>query len=165
MPAKNLLRRLTALPLVIVTVLLASTFVTTQSASAMSRTHRIAHAWNIARHQLGDPYRYGADGPNSFDCSGLVYYSFRKAGFRHIPRTSRAQAGHMRRIKKGQLRRGDLVFFYHGGATAGNVYHVGVFAGFHHGRRTIIDAPHSGARVRREPIWTSQWFAGTLRGM
>jgi cell wall-associated NlpC family hydrolase len=164
MPATSLMRRFAALPLVIVAMLLTSIFLTPQSASAMSRTHRIARAWHITRHQLGDPYRYGADGPNAFDCSGLVYYSFRKAGFHHIPRTSRAQAAHMRRIKKGQLRRGDFVFFYHGAARAGNVYHVGVFAGFHHGRRTIIDAPHSGTRVRREPIWTGQWFAGTLRG-
>lgn len=159
------IRRFAALPLMLTAVLLGSTFVTAQSASAMSRTHRIASAWQVVRHQQGDPYSYGADGPNAFDCSGLVYYSARKAGFRHIPRTSSAQARHMNRIKKGQLHRGDFVFFYDGSATSGNVYHVGVFAGWHHGRRTVIHAPREGERVHREAIWTGSWFAGTLRGM
>jgi hypothetical protein len=48
--------------------------------------------------QVGDPYRYGASEPHAFDCSGLVHYSFRKAGFSRIPRISRAQAGFTRRL-------------------------------------------------------------------
>ena len=51
---------------------------------------------NIAAAQKGDPYSYGAAGPARFDCSGLVYYSFRRAGFSRIPRTSSAQAGFAR---------------------------------------------------------------------
>jgi cell wall-associated NlpC family hydrolase len=164
MPVTTPMRRFAALPLLLATVLLTSMFVITPSASAMTRHHRIAIAWAIVRHQQGDPYRFGAAGPGSFDCSGLVYYSYRRAGFRNIPRTSSAQAGYMNRIGKGHLHRGDFVFFYSGGARASNVYHVGVFAGWRHGHRTIIHAPMPGQRVHRERIWTNRWFAGTLRG-
>jgi cell wall-associated NlpC family hydrolase len=148
----------------LVIALLASTLLA-NPAAARSRARSISVGADIAAHQMGDPYRYGSSGPNAFDCSGLVYYAFRHAGFRHVPRTSSAQAAHMRRIRARDLRRGDFVFFYSGRASARNVYHVGIFAGWHHGRRTIIHAPYSGARVRREPIWTGHWFAGTLRGL
>jgi cell wall-associated NlpC family hydrolase len=71
----------------------------------------------------------------------------------------------MNRIKKRHLRRGDFVFFYSGAARPGNVYHVGVFSGWHHGHRTVIHAPRPGEHVKRERIWTRHWFAGTLRGL
>ena len=48
----------------------------------------VERALRTAVAQKGDPYAYGAAGPNRFDCSGLTYYSFRRAGFHHIPRTS-----------------------------------------------------------------------------
>ncbi len=123
-------------------------------------TTRVRSALRIARGQKGDPYRYGAAGPNAFDCSGLIYYSTHRAGFRKVPRTSSAQSHFMRRIKRSSMRPGDFVFFYNGGG----VYHVGVFTGWSHGRRLIVHAPYSGTRVRTERIWTNRWFPGTLRG-
>jgi cell wall-associated NlpC family hydrolase len=120
---------------------------------------RIRSALSIARNQKGDPYRYGASGPNAFDCSGLVYFSTHRAGFGHVPRTSSAQARFMRHISRAAMRPGDFVFFSNGGG----VYHVGVFTGWSHGRRQIVHAPYSGARVRTEAIWTNRWFPGTLR--
>lgn len=122
-------------------------------------TSKIRSALSIARAQKGDPYRYGAAGPNAFDCSGLVYYATHRAGFGHVPRTSSAQARFMRKIKRSSMRPGDFVFFYDGGG----VYHVGVFTGWDNGRRQIVHAPYSGTRVRREGIWTDRWFPGTLR--
>ena len=124
------------------------------------RVNKVSRAVSIAAAQKGDPYSYGASGPHRFDCSGLTYYSFRKAGFKGIPRTSAAQAGWARKISRHQMKRGDLVFFTGGG----RVYHVGVFAGWKHGRRLVLHAPYSGARVRTEPIWTNSWFGGTVRG-
>ncbi len=168
MPVSSCLRGVrtaAVLPLLLAGVLVASLFWATPSASAMTRRERITYGFRITRHQVGDPYVYGAAGPNRFDCSGLVYYSYHRAGFRHVPRTAAAQARFANRITKRQLRRGDFVFFYSGSARAGNVYHVGVFAGWHHGRRTIIHAPRPGQRVHRERLWTSRWFAGTLRGL
>ncbi|WP_395656938.1 C40 family peptidase [Nocardioides sp.] len=120
---------------------------------------RVSSAATIAAHQKGEPYRYGAAGPNAFDCSGLTFYSFRKAGFRHMPRTSSAQAHFARHIKRSAMRRGDLIFFTDGGG----VYHVGIYAGSSHGHRWVLHAPYSGARVRTEKLWTDHWFPGTLR--
>jgi cell wall-associated NlpC family hydrolase len=124
-----------------------------------SSAKRIGHAISVAVAQKGDPYSYGAAGPGSFDCSGLTYYSYRKAGFKHIPRTSSAQAHFAKHIKRSAMKRGDLIFFYDGGG----VYHVGVYAGFSHGHRWVLHAPYSGARVRTDKLWTNQWFPGTLR--
>jgi cell wall-associated NlpC family hydrolase len=163
MPAIIRARSLAALPVLLVAVLLTS-MLSAPTASAVTRQKRIGHGYSIAFDQRGDRYAYGAAGPNRFDCSGLVYFSYRKAGFRHIPRTSSAQARHMKRIKRGGMRRGDFVFIYSGSARPSNVYHVGIFAGWSHGRRVILHAPRSGERVKRERLWTNHWFAGTLRG-
>ncbi len=120
---------------------------------------RVGSAVSVAVRQKGDPYRYGASGPNSFDCSGLTFYSFRRAGFKAIPRTSSAQAHFAKRIRRSHMKRGDLMFFFDGGG----VYHVGIYAGFKNGRRLVLHAPYTGARVRTERLWTDHWFAGTLR--
>jgi cell wall-associated NlpC family hydrolase len=147
----------------LVAAVLVGSLTTAPPAEAASRKQRIQHAFSVVNDQRGDRYRYGAAGPNRFDCSGLTYYSFRKAGFRHVPRTSTAQARHTKRIPKSQLRRGDLVFFHDGAARPSNVYHVGVFAGWVKGHRVIVHAPSTGKRVHRAKIWTRSWFAGTLR--
>ena len=131
----------------------------TADRAAARTAHRISNAVTIADHQKGDPYRYGADGPNAFDCSGLTFYSFRRAGFSHMPRTSSAQAHFAKHIKKSHMHRGDLIFFYDGGG----VYHVGVFVGSRHGHRLVLHAPHTGSRVHVDRLWTDKWFAGTLR--
>jgi cell wall-associated NlpC family hydrolase len=121
---------------------------------------RVELAMRTAAAQKGDPYAYGAAGPGRFDCSGLTFYSFRRAGFSRIPRTSSAQAHFARHISRGAMKRGDLMFFTGGGG----VYHVGVFAGWSHGRRLVLHAPYSGTRVRTDRVWTNSWFPGTLRG-
>jgi cell wall-associated NlpC family hydrolase len=116
---------------------------------------RVLRALSIMKAQTGDPYRYGAAGPNAFDCSGLVYFATRAAGFKGVPRTSGAQAGFMRHIPRRAMQPGDFVFFTGGG----RVYHVGVYVG----RHRILHAPYSGTRVRTDPIWSGSWFAATLR--
>ncbi|SEL91987.1 C40 family peptidase [Streptacidiphilus jiangxiensis] len=107
-------------------------------------------ALRIAESKHGDPYRWGATGPNSFDCSGLTYYAFRHAG-RHLPRTAQDQYNRVQHISFRQLRPGDLIFFHYGSY----VYHVGIYAG----HWEIWHAPHSGSYVKLEHIWTdSVWF-------
>lgn len=130
-----------------------------KTAPSAPSARRVGSAMSIAVHQKGDPYRYGAAGPGAFDCSGLTFYAFRKAGFKHIPRTSSAQAHFAKHIRRSNMRRGDLIFFYDGGG----VYHVGVYAGFSHGHRWVLHAPYSGTRVRTDKLWTDKWFPGTLR--
>ncbi|MDX6326604.1 MAG: hypothetical protein QOK15_2958 [Nocardioidaceae bacterium] len=65
----------------------------------------------------------------------------------------------MRRIPRKELRRGDYVFF----TGDSGVYHVGLFVGREDGDVYIVHAPHPHTKVRREKVWTNDWFAGTLR--
>ena len=154
------LLRVLALPLVALALVLTGLVATAPAADAASpRIEKIRKAMRIAVAQKGDPYRYGAAGPNAFDCSGLIYYSYRKAGFRNVPRTSDSQAAAFRGISKRQVRRGDFVYFHRGG----DVYHVGIFAGRKNGNKYVLHAPYGSKRVHRERIWTSSWFAGSLR--
>ncbi|KQZ67429.1 C40 family peptidase [Nocardioides sp. Root151] len=156
------LRALLVLPLMTLSMLVAGTMADAPSAEAASltRAERVQIGYNVATNQIGDPYRYGAAGPGAFDCSGLLYYSYRKAGFAGMPRTSSAQYAFVRHIAKRYLRRGDFVFFHNGG----RVYHAAVFVGRKDGKVIILSAPRSGTRVRRELAWTTSFYAGTLRG-
>ncbi|MFD1826920.1 MULTISPECIES: C40 family peptidase [Mumia] len=122
-------------------------------AAKKRRAARISKASRVAARQKGDPYRYGASGPGAFDCSGLTSYSFRRAGVK-LPRTANSQYRHVRKIKKKNIRKGDLVFF--GGSRK---YHVGIYWG----KGRILHAPYSGSRVKVERIWTKGWSAGTVR--
>ena len=61
--------------------------------------------------QLGKPYLWGAVGPNSYDCSGLVQTAFHHAGV-NLPRVSRQQATVGRKVARADVRAGDLIFFY-----------------------------------------------------
>ena len=142
---------------------LVGSLAATPPAEASTRKQRIQHAFSVVNDQRGDRYQYGAAGPHRFDCSGLIYYAFRKSGFRNVPRTSTAQARYTKRIPKSQLRRGDFVFFHDGAARPSNVYHVGIFAGRVKGHPVIVHSPSTGQRVHRSKIWTRSWFAGTLR--
>lgn len=161
MPVTLRMRSLVMLPLLALALLMGGTLVATPDADAASRrVERVLDAKNIALRQLGDRYAWGSAGPNSFDCSGLIYFSARKAGIRNIPRTSSAQARHARRIPRSRLRPGDLMFF----TGRGGVYHVGMFVGRRQGRPVMVHSPGSGKRVTRARPWTNSWFAGTLRG-
>jgi cell wall-associated NlpC family hydrolase len=120
---------------------------------------RLVRSVRIAMRQRGDRYRWGADGPRRFDCSGLVYYSYQRAGFRHMPRTSRAQFTWVRRIHRMHMKRGDLMFFH----RHGRVYHVAIFLRWKHGHRVMLHAPKPGERVQRDRPWTTHFWAGTVR--
>ncbi len=163
MPASIRWKRLSALPLAaLVAVAMTFALVLVQAspadAGSQRRENQVDNAMNIVRNQKGDPYNYGSAGPNRFDCSGLFYYSFRKAGI-DVPRTSGALYQKARPISKSNMRRGDLMFFYGGGG----IYHVAVFAGRKNGRTYLVHASRPGTDVKRDPVWTSSWKAGTLR--
>lgn len=110
----------------------------TVSASAGQRALR----W--ALNQIGKPYVWGAEGPNSFDCSGLTSQAWAHAG-RVIPRTSQEQWRRLPRIPLSQIRPGDLVI-YNKGAS-----HVAIYAG----GGQVVQAPRPGTTVRLSPLATN----------
>ena len=87
-----------------------------------SSSSKGAKAVAFAKKQLGDPYRYGATGPNAWDCSGLTGGAWKAAGVK-IPRTSGAQWRSGKKVSKSNLKPGDLVFFYSG------ISHVALYVG------------------------------------
>jgi len=102
----------------------------------------------------GRPYRYGASGPTSFDCSGFTRYVFGRALGRVLVHSSATQYADSIKIAKSAIRPGDLVFY----TSGGRVYHVGIYAG----AGLIWDSPHTGQTVRLEKIATSSWVAGRV---
>jgi cell wall-associated NlpC family hydrolase len=128
---------------------------TAASASAVASAVTADHAADWARSRKGSPYDYGANGPHSFDCSGLTRWVYARVGM-SLPHSSAAQANKVKRVKRSHARRGDLVFFYN---SSGSVFHVGIYAG--HGN--VWHAPYSGTHVRRDHIWTTQVFFGRVR--
>ena len=89
-----------------------------------------------AKKQLGDKYKYGAAGPNRWDCSGLTMKAWGSAG-KKLPHSAKGQSKKGKKIKKSQLRKGDLVFFYSGTS------HVGIYAG----GGKVVHAPRPGSKV------------------
>lgn len=98
--------------------------------------------------RLGDPYVWGAAGPNSFDCSGLTMWAWAHAGV-SLPHYSGAQYAATTHIPMSDLQPGDLVFF----ADPGE--HEGMYIG----NGQIIEAPHTGAVVRIQPLYSQYVLA------
>lgn len=99
----------------------------------------------VALSQVGTPYVWGGEEPGGFDCSGLVQYSYAAAGI-SMPRVAQDQydAGPVL-PPDATLVAGDLIFF---GASATTIEHVGIYLG----NGQMVDAPHTGALVRVEPV-------------
>jgi peptidoglycan DL-endopeptidase CwlO len=116
---------------------------------------RAAVRWALA--QLGDPYRWGASGPDTFDCSGLTSSSYRAAGVA-IPRVSRAQWGAGPHVAVANLLPGDLVFYADNPGDPATIHHVGMYIG----NGLMVHAPHTGDVVRVASIWRES-FAGATR--
>jgi len=125
------------------------------TASVARVRERIGRALHAALAQRGVPYRYGGSSPGyGFDCSGLVEWAFAHAGL-YLPHSSYRLATEGRRVLRGALRPGDLVFF-------NSASHVGIYLG---GGR-FIHAPHSGTVVAIASLrsgWYRYTFAGARR--
>ena len=100
--------------------------------------------------QLCKPYQWGATGPGSYDCSGLVQAAWAAAGVT-IPRTTYAQWAALPHISTSALEPGDLLYF-------DGVGHVAIYVG----GGDIIDAPQTGMDVQKIPL--SGWYSSTLVG-
>jgi peptidoglycan DL-endopeptidase CwlO len=100
---------------------------------------RYAHA------QLGKPYRWGATGPDTFDCSGLTMMAWAQAGV-SLPHSSRAQIGIGRQVTRSELQPGDLIFRY------SPISHVSLYVG--NGQQ--IAATHTGSTVKLQSAWQGE---------
>jgi cell wall-associated NlpC family hydrolase len=109
-------------------------------------------AIDFAMAQMGKPYEWGADGPSTYDCSGLTMRAWQQGGV-SLPHYSVAQYAQSQPVALSDIRRGDLVFFasdsdYH------SIYHVGLYIG----GGQMIEAPYTGENVRISSIWRSSLF-------
>lgn len=101
--------------------------------------------------QIGKPYEWAAEGPDSYDCSGLTLYAWRSAGV-SLPHSSRAQYASLPHVDRDDLRPGDLVFY------GSPIHHVGIYEG----NGVMINAPQTGEFVRRDSISRSD-YVGAAR--
>ncbi|MFF7749843.1 NlpC/P60 family protein [Streptomyces sp. NPDC007971] len=108
---------------------------------AVATDSRASAAVAAALSALGRPYVWGASGPSGFDCSGLMQWSYARAGVQ-LPRTSQEQRYAGRQIPLSQARPGDLVVY------RSDASHVGMYVG----NGQVVHAPYPGAPVRYDPV-------------
>lgn len=130
--------------------IMAGCFVGKSSAAATPRRYTAMH---FALAQAGKPYRYGATGPSSFDCSGLVLKAYAKAGI-SLPRTANDMyhSSKLSHISAGSARWGDLIFWVYGGHAS----HV-EFATTKRG--VSFGAHHSGTRISYRGLYGHPVYA------
>jgi peptidoglycan DL-endopeptidase CwlO len=110
-----------------------------------------AQALEEALTRRGDPYVWGAAGPDQFDCSGLVVWAFAQEGIA-LPHYTGDQWNSGVHVARADLEPGDLVFFFP------DISHVGIYVG----NGLMVDAPDFGAVVRVEPVFWSD-YVGAVR--
>ncbi|RKF27473.1 glycoside hydrolase [Micromonospora globbae] len=91
--------------------------------------------------QIGKPYVWGADGPDSYDCSGLVLAAWAKAGV-SLPHNAAQQRRVTKTVSRGDLRPGDLVFYY------SDLHHVGMYVG----GGWVVHASQAGVPVKMKKV-------------
>lgn len=105
--------------------------------------------WALTRQ--GDPYVWGAAGPNEFDCSGLVMWAYAHVGI-SLDHYTGDQWNEGEHISRSQLEPGDLVFFFP------DIGHVGMYVG----DGMMIDAPTYGQPVQVQPVFWNA-YVGAVR--
>jgi cell wall-associated NlpC family hydrolase len=124
---------------------------TTPVTSTVPTSSQAGQAVAYALAHLGDEYVWGATGPTTFDCSGLMYAAWGAAGVT-LPRTTYDEWADLPHIPMSDLQPGDLIL-YNGES------HVAMYVG----NGEIVDAPHTGAVVEELPEDTS-WYADSADG-
>jgi cell wall-associated NlpC family hydrolase len=114
--------------------------------AAQGSSRPVATAIAFARAQLGKPYQWGATGPGSYDCSGLVYAAYAAAGI-HLARTTYQWQQDGPVIPLTQIQPGDLLFSAGSDGTPTNPGHVVMYLG----GGQVIQAPQTGQDVQIDP--------------
>lgn len=102
-----------------------------------------AAAVQEAESQIGKPYQWGGAGPDSYDCSGLVMWSYDQVGV-HMDHWTGDQWNEGAHIATSDLRPGDLLFFAYNTSDPNTIHHVGMYIG----NGQMVEAPYTGADVR-----------------
>ncbi|OAI51956.1 hypothetical protein AYO46_01120 [Betaproteobacteria bacterium SCGC AG-212-J23] len=102
-----------------------------------------------AAKMVGKPYKYGGASPSGFDCSGLIFFSYKQAGV-SLPHSTAEQRRTTQRVKLAELKPGDLIFFDQRGRKNS---HVGIYLG----ERRFVHAPSSGKSVRNDTLDNPYW--------
>jgi cell wall-associated NlpC family hydrolase len=142
----------------VVAIAAGFTFMMPQSADAATAIR--SNALKVANTQKGARYVPGAEGGYSrgYDCSGLTYYSYKKAG-KTLPRTAQSQYNSSTHISPSNRKVGDLVFI---GTSSRSIYHVGIYTGWKYGKGWMVNANsgnYRGHKVVEAPI--SEYTAGS----
>ena len=119
---------------------------------------QLTTALRAAESRRGLPYVWGAAGPASFDCSGLVQWSFAQAGI-SMPRVAADQARAGPAVPVSQLQPGDLLFYHTDPTDPGYISHVAIYLG----NGWMIQAPQPGMDVQVVPASFGSQFAGAIR--
>lgn len=114
---------------------------------------KVERAIAFAKSQLGDPYKWGASGPSSWDCSGLTMKAWAAAGV-SLPHFGGAQYTSAKHVSVSTIQRGDLLFWSKG--SAGSIYHVAMYLG----GGQMIQAPRTGRDV--EIVSLNYWIRPDL---
>jgi peptidoglycan DL-endopeptidase CwlO len=130
---------------------------TSQTAGRAVSQTKITTLLNAALSRVGMPYTYGAAGPKSFDCSGLVQWSFARAGV-GMPRVAADQAMTGPAVPITQLEPGDLLFYRTERADPAYISHVAIYIG----NGKMVQAPQTGQKVQVVVANTSLNFAGAV---
>ena len=119
---------------------------------------RALAAVRFARAQLGKPYQWAAEGPDRYDCSGLIWAAYRSSGadYDQLPRVSRDQynATRIRTVDRSALLPGDLVFFASGTSWT-TIHHMGMYIG----DGKMVHSPTTGDVVKISTVWWSRFYA------
>ncbi len=104
-----------------------------------------------ATSQIGKKYRYGGESPSKgFDCSGLIWWSYKKHGIT-VPRVTTGQAKAGKAVSKKRAKPGDIVVFRI--SRNSRALHTGLYAG----NNKFIHSPRTGSRVRMESLNSTYW--------
>jgi cell wall-associated NlpC family hydrolase len=131
---------------------------TAPSGAAAMTTTQLTAALRAAESRRGLPYVWGAAGPKSFDCSGLVQWSFAQAGVT-MPRVAADQARAGPAVPVSRLAPGDLLFYHTDPTDPGYISHVAIYLG----NGWMIQAPQPGMSVQIVPASFGSQFAGAIR--
>lgn len=112
-----------------------------------------------AKKYVGCPYEFGSTGPDTFDCSGLIFTTARNATGVQLPRTAKAIYNYCRRVPDKDKEVGDLLFFK---TTASeSISHVGIYIGNNQFISAISDGPNTGVIISslKQDYWKGKYIS------